>query len=165
MRTKILAGVAVGGVLLLAGCLPRADTGCPTCPGEGPPTRLELDFDTVAQGTSSGVRDARQVLVRDGGTWAALWRQHAADVDPQPPLPEADFSREMIVAFFLGERPTAGYSVEIRRITLRPDRLVVRVAVTQPGSDDPVAQVLTQPFHMVKVQRAEVSAEFETLEP
>lgn len=126
--------------------------------------RVELGFEEVEQGAQSGIRDPRGIAVRDGETWGALWQEHTAGVDPPLPVPEVDFGREMVVAFFLGERPTGGYSVEIVRIILWPDGLVVRVAVTQPESGEIVPQVLTQPFHIVRVKRVELPVLFETLE-
>lgn len=165
MRAKTGVGVLfLGSVSLLAGCLPRTDPGCPTCPGGGAVVRVELSFETVDQGTSSGIRDPRQVVVRDAETWAALWYQHTTGVDPRPPVPGVDFTEEMLVAFFLGEKPTGGYAVEITRILLRSDRVVVRAGLIQPGVDDVVPQVLTQPFHIVRVARTELPVEFETVE-
>ncbi|QAA76921.1 MAG: hypothetical protein BIP78_1155 [Candidatus Bipolaricaulis sibiricus] len=165
MRAK--TGVAVlflGPVSLLAGCLPRTDPGCPTCPGGGAAVRVELSFETVDQGTSSGIRDPRQVVVRDAETWAALWYQHTTGADPRPPVPGVDFTEEIVAAVFLGEKPTGGYAVEITRILLRSDRMVVRAGLSQPGADDVVSQALTHPFHIVRVTRTELPVEFETLE-
>ena len=57
----------------------------------------------------SFVDTPRQVTVRTGAEWAVAWRAHAGD----RPAPVVDFSKEMVVAVFLGTRRTSGYGVEI----------------------------------------------------
>ncbi len=160
MRRRVVLGLAVGGVLLLGGCLPRDDAGCPACSGGGPQVGLDLGLERVDQGTSSGIRDARQVVVRDAATWAALWQQHTAGAHPPRPLPEVDFLREMVLAFFLGERPTSGYSAHITDIVLHPDHMLVRVRVGAPPPGTVVLQVLTQPYDIVRVPRSGVPVQF-----
>ena len=153
--------------LLLAGCLPEEGVmnagSAPGVPrtGEAPgPPSAELPFGTVDQGIRSGIRDARQAVVRDPGTWGALWAEHVKGRVPEPPLPLVDFSREMVLAYFLGEKPTSGYAVEIREIALSAGRVLVHVAVTAPPPGAPVLQVLTQPFHIVRAPRSELPVEF-----
>ena len=53
--------------------------------------------------------EARQATVRSAAEWETLWRQHAGE-RARPPV---DFAKEMVVAVFLGSRPTAGFSIEI----------------------------------------------------
>lgn len=154
----VLLGLALGG------CLPREDRGCPACPGAGTASLL-LPFETVDHGVHSGVREERRVVVRDEAAWRALWDEHVAGRVPEPPLPSVDFTREMAVAFFLGEKPTSGYGVEIVEIVLGGERLQVRVEVVSPPPGAPVLQVLTQPFHIVKLARFDLPVDFFLVEP
>ena len=59
---------------------------------------------TIDKGTESNVDDAKTVVVRDAAAWKKLWQGHA----PDRALPAVDFSREMVVAVFMGSRPTSG---------------------------------------------------------
>ena len=102
---------------------------------------------TVAEGTASGIEDPREVVVRSSAEWEALWKAHAG---PQP-APAVDFSTSVVAAVFLGTRPTAGYGVEIRGTRREADTLVVEYVERAPGADTIVAQVLTSPFHVVKL--------------
>ena len=67
--------------------------------------------------------------------------------------PAVDFSKEFVVAVFLGSRPTAGFSVEI--VGTRDDGagLVVQYRETRPPAGAIVAQVLTMPYHIVAVPK------------
>lgn len=102
---------------------------------------------TVAQGASSGVEEPRQVVVRSPAEWDTLWKSHAG---PQA-APAVDFSTSMVAAVFLGERPTGGYRVEIVGVRREKDALVVEYVERAPGAADIVTQILTSPFHIVKL--------------
>src|SRR5262249_61966308 len=58
---------------------------------------------TIEKGDQSSIEDAKQVLVRTDAEWARLYRQH----NFVKAAPTIDFSKEMIVAVFMGSRPTA----------------------------------------------------------
>jgi PrcB C-terminal len=104
------------------------------------PTLREL-----RQGDESNVDAARQVVVRTQAEWEALWRQHS----PDAPRPQVDFRSDMVLALFLGSRPTPGYAVNIVSVTAVGDDLIVRYRETKPPPGGVTIQVLTFPYHMV----------------
>jgi len=118
---------------------------------------VSVPFVTVEQGTSSGIRDARFLVVRTEKAWKDLWAAHAAAVTPPPAPPAIDFAQEMVVAVFSGERPTGGSRVQIQGVETQSRQNVI--IVTYQQSDAPsgamTTQVLTQPFHMVKAKKSE----------
>ena len=103
----------------------------------------------VAQGPASAVDSPREVVVRTLPEWEALWKSHAG---PQP-APVVDFSTNLVAAVFLGTRPTAGFSVDILATRRENDALVVEYVERAPAPDAIVAQILTSPFHVVKLPR------------
>ena len=111
---------------------------------------------TVAQGTLSGIEEPRQVVVRTAAEWQALWKEH----DPQGTAPAVDFAQSMVVGVFLGSQPTAGFAVEIAAVRQEGNRTVVEYAERRPARDAFVAQMLTSPFHIVRVMRTAGSVEF-----
>jgi hypothetical protein len=104
---------------------------------------------TLDKGLDSNMDAARQATVRTAGEWEALWRAHGGERT----RPSVDFSKEFVVAVFLGSRPTAGFSVEI--VGTRDDGagLVVQYRETRPPAGAIVAQVLTMPYHIVAVPK------------
>jgi len=117
-------------------------------------------FTTVDQGFYSGISEPRNVVIRSSEEWKRLWEEHTSIFSPPPPLPEVDFSRDMVIGVFLGTRPTGGFSVEILSVRHEGDQLVVEYAESSPGAGCIVLPVLTQPFHLIKVARSDDPVEF-----
>lgn len=113
---------------------------------EAPSTR------TIEKGDQSNVDDAKQALVRTEAEWTRLWNQHA----PNHPRPRVDFSKEMVVAVFMGSRPNAGFSTTITSAMSANGALVVRYKETMPGPGTVSAQILTFPYHIVAIAKADV---------
>jgi len=67
--------------------------------------------------------------------------------------PPVDFSRDMVVALFMGERGTGGYEIEITRVERVESGLVVQYRRTSPDPGAMLSQALSQPFHLVKLPR------------
>ncbi len=105
---------------------------------------------TIDRGTQSRIEERREQAVANTAEWRALWTEHAA----QRELPDVDFARELVVAVFLGMRPTSGYGVEIVDAGSEPSGVpVVRYRETRPGPDMITAQVITAPFHIAAIER------------
>jgi hypothetical protein len=114
-------------------------------------------FTTVASGSHSGLDEPRQAVVRVDEEWHALWKLHS----PGQPAPSVDFQKEMVVGVFLGSRPTAGYVVHIVRITEEKGELRIEYRERRPAPGAIVAQVITMPFHLVRLPRRPGAVRFE----
>jgi PrcB C-terminal len=104
---------------------------------------------TLDKGLDSNVDAARQATARTPAEWETLWRAHGGD-RARPPV---DFSKEFVVAVFLGSRPTAGFSVEIAGTKDDGAGMVVQYREGRPPAGAIVAQVLTMPYHIAAVSR------------
>jgi hypothetical protein len=107
---------------------------------------------TVEKGDQSSVEDAKQVLVRTDAEWSQLYRQHNFD----KPAPKIDFSKEMIVAVFMGSRPTAGFSTAVVSALSANGALLIRYTESRPPAGAVTAQVLTFPYHIAAIPKADV---------
>ena len=112
--------------------------------------QTSLPITTVVRGSSSQILEARQVVVQNADAWRALWKEHSA-VPPPGDVP--DFARETILAVFLGQRPTAGYAIEMTSVTQQGGMFVVEYVEHKPASNASTAQVLTSPFQIVRIPR------------
>ncbi len=120
---------------------------------------LAQPMTTIAKGTDSAVESPRQVTARTQAEWTALWREHARE----RPLPDVDFTRDMVVGVFLGTRPTAGFGVEIVGTRQDHGSLVVEYRETRPGRDRMTAQIITAPYHLVAIPRYTGAVTFQQL--
>jgi len=115
---------------------------------------------TIDSGTMSNIEDARFVTLRNQPEWSALWRAHA----PDKPLPQIDWSREMVVGVFLGTRPAAGYRVEIVGYREEGARVVAGYKEMPPARDAITAQILTSPYALAAIPRRGGDVTFEKIE-
>gem|GEM_PF-4076937 len=67
------------------------------------------------------------------------------------------FDNNSMVVVFDEEKPTAGYSLEIKRIEKKKDRFIVYVEKEIPGRGCFLAQVISHPFDMVKIEKTNLS--------
>jgi hypothetical protein len=112
---------------------------------------------TLDRGAQSNIDSARQAVAHTAAEFAAIWKAHNYD----KPAPAVDFSREMVVAVFMGSRPTGGFSVEIVSATERDGQLVVTYRERLPQPDAITAQVLTSPYHIAAIPKSEKPVRFE----
>jgi hypothetical protein len=108
-----------------------------------------LPMRSLDRGQNSQVDAGKQMSARTASEWSALWMQHAGG----RALPGVDFSKEVVVAVFLGTRSSAGYGVEIVRAREEGPVLVVSYKETRPAPDSVTAQILTSPYHIVAIPR------------
>jgi hypothetical protein len=113
-------------------------------------------FTTIAKGEVSGQQLAKQVTIRTGAEWKALWTEHA----PTAKMPAVDFSKNMVVGIFLGSKPSAGHEVEITGLRTQDKDVIVEYVQKQPGRGTMAAQILTEPFHLVAVPKHEGTVRF-----
>jgi PrcB C-terminal len=104
---------------------------------------------SLDKGPMSQIDAARQAVVRSTAEWDTLWQQHAGD----RARPAVDFSKDMVVAVFLGTRPSSGFSVEIVGARQEGSALVVLYRESRPQPGVVAAQVLTSPYHVVAVPK------------
>jgi hypothetical protein len=110
-------------------------------------------FTTLEKGTYCGVPERKAVLVTDEQAWETLWRQHTSRVVNGPGAPAIDFSQKSVLAVYMGEQRTGGYSVAVTSITRENGRLTVTVRQTRPGPGAITTMALTQPFHLVRIPK------------
>lgn len=120
-------------------------------------------FSTIAKGVQSGIVVPRHLVVRDWSEWEKLWAEHTSIFIPPPPLPSVDFASEMVVGVYSGEKPTGGFSVEIREVRRTKKGLVVRYVELDPDPGAIRSSALTQPFHLVRLNRTPQPLDFELI--
>ena len=83
----------------------------------------------------------------------SVWSEHASRVLPRPELPHVDWSKEMVVIVRLGERPSAGYSIEVESIDTESSPWTVVAREKRPKEGALVPMMITHPFQIIAVPR------------
>jgi hypothetical protein len=132
----LISSLFTGGTA--SGCRSKATK--PSSPEQPTPAG---DIKVIAEGANSPVTTAFVAVIRDAETYAALRRA----ANNLPDVSEDTFKSNILIAAFLGERNTGGYSVEISRGANGE----IRVAEKAPAKDMMTAQVITSPFKVVSL--------------
>jgi hypothetical protein len=135
----------------------------PPIPERKRPERNDVPFTTIDSGSNSGVDTRGGVTVRDQGEWLALWRRHTANQHPAPPAPTVDFSSEMVVAVFSGQRRSGGFSIQIDRIKSTGSKLMVMVSESSPTPGSINMMMITQPYYIVRLGKSPLPVVFQGL--
>lgn len=100
-------------------------------------------------GTQSGI-SALETVISNQNDWNELWKKHTQKNPSPNSLANVDFNKEEIVVISLGERPSAGYSVEITKIEPTvwngKEARIVYYVERKPSPTKLTASVITNPF-------------------
>jgi PrcB C-terminal len=137
--------IALLAAMLLLGANPGNATLTQAQPSTKAADTTSEDINVLAQGSHSEVAKPFLAVAREPQVYAQLRK-----LEPSlPSLTEEFFKERLVVAAFMGDRNTAGYSVEITRAS----NGAIWVAANGPGKGSMVAQVITAPFKVVSVPR------------
>jgi hypothetical protein len=84
---------------------------------------------------------------------------------PKNPVAGVDWSREMVVAIFLGIKPTSGYRVAITEARPVEGKLVVAYTERAPGKGAITLQALTAPYALAVVPKSNLPVEWKRTGP
>ena len=120
---------------------------------------------TCALTYTSGLTKPEQLVIKDAKEWREVWeRIHCKVISPVPPLPEIDFTKEMLVVVALGTRPTGGYGIFVDRAVDKNNRREITVGKQTPGKNCFTTQALTQPVDIVRLPKTDLPVSFKETE-
>jgi uncharacterized membrane protein len=112
---------------------------------------------TIAGGEGSRIVERRRMIVRDAGAWRALWAMHAG---PETQTPDVNFGTHVVAAAFAGERPSAGFEIEITGAREFDGAMEIVVEERSPPPGTMAAQMIVTPFHIVSLPRPDGDVRF-----
>lgn len=119
------------------------------------PTVWEIGWRELASGTqAAGDEGHRYALATGQSQLTSLWNKSQGTRLSPAPVPDVDFRRDTVLGIFLGTKPTGGYGVEVRDITVEGDAIYASIEITEPAPDAITTQALTHPWTMVSINRA-----------
>lgn len=128
-----------------------------------PVTRLVVTYGTNSSPIRNSVmRDEQRIVIRDRVAWENLWQRILQPNPSLPPLPEIDFSKEMLIVVAMGDRPTSGYAITVTSAREQSNRLEVEVEKTFPCGMQ--MQVLTAPIDIVRIPTTDLLVTFREVE-
>ena len=75
---------------------------------------------------------------------------------------EVDFDQQILIVFALGQKPTAGYSLQLirKQATVKGQKLYLPIRIMEPDQNLIQAQVVTSPCQVYSLPRADYSEIF-----
>ncbi len=111
-----------------------------------------------------GIAERSRLVIRDRDAFKKLWDQIVGVQSDKQPLPDVDFSREILVVAAMGERPSGGFEIIVDRACEVDNHLEVFVRSVDFSSCGMQVQVLTAPVDIVRIPRTELSVVFRETE-
>lgn len=139
----------------------------PAAPGPSAPSAMAagapfiqslLAPTTIGGGAQGGLAQSKQVLVRNGQEWDALWAQ--IPQAPRPTVRAIDFNRYSVAAVFAGEQSAGGVSVEITHAVQADGQTRITAIVLAPGQRCAPVSGKTSPFTLALFPKIDGPVQF-----
>lgn len=124
------------------------------------PQETNLPFETIEKTDFSvgyNEKDPRLVIIAEAGEVGALENMVTATAQAQ--VRNLDFDQYLTIAVFQGRKGTNGYDAEIQRVARRENSITVYAHFTERNPKLTAADILTSPYHLVKVQKGGIQGE------
>lgn len=107
--------------------------------------------------------NALRLVIKNREEFSELWKRLTAQVQPAdgvPPLPDIDFSKDMVVVAAMGVRPMSGYSIMIDGACEVDGQVEVFVTSVEAGGCAGQLQIVTSPADAVRLPQTELPVVF-----
>ena len=122
------------------------------CRAPAPEARA-LPHEVLLQGSLSGQHERGATLIASQAEWQGFWRRHCSWRIPAEPEPAVDFAKHCVLVVSAGDAPSAGWTLETSSIARDGERLLVRAVLHAPAEGALEAQLCTQPYQILLVER------------
>ncbi|MDP2752959.1 MAG: protease complex subunit PrcB family protein [Nitrospirota bacterium] len=112
-----------------------------------------LDFETVDTGEMSGYteKQAKFMVIAGNETWGTFWQSYM-----QGQKKDIDFDEYLVIAAFQGEKSTGGYGISIKEISQTGAVIDIIIEFIEPKKGEIVTEASTQPYHIIKLKKAQI---------
>jgi hypothetical protein len=124
--------------ITLIGCLPR-----------------KIEHQVLERGLQAGaaLSNPSFAVVSVEEDFIRLYRRIHSGELPLPQPPPVNFEESLVLVIAMGEKPTAGYAVEVGEVVPEGQTLKVEVRFIEPSSERMLAAVITRPYALVRIER------------
>jgi PrcB C-terminal len=122
-----------------------------------------IAFELLAQDFYGGMTDSKFIVIKDIKALNLVYNLINEGKTPELKTPSINFEQETVLALFLGEKNSGGYSINVEQIMNVIDKVNVVYKITSPKAGEMVTTVMTQPYCIVKIPKT--SKEIVFLQP
>lgn len=122
--------------------------------------KTPVPFVNVMQGTDSKFVEAVNVVISDPASWVEYWNM--INKDPNRPLPEIDFSKNVLILAAQGSSTGERNMIEIKNVNESKDTIEVEIESTIPSDSCPLLPGETSSFQLVSIPKTDKAIDFNT---
>gem|GEM_PF-1717967 len=111
-----------------------------------------VNWRTFRTGTTSRISGQTMFVLHTENDFVSYWSRSTGQSGETAPR-GVDWNKEKLVAIHLGNRPSSGFKVFVRSIDRGPSLAVIRAVEQTPIPGQYVAQVVSSPFVIVRVDK------------
>ena len=119
-----------------------------------------ITFEIIVDAWHGGYSEQISSVIRNEGDWNRLWQEVTATIVPPPSAPEVDFDKYILLAHFMGQRPSGGYAVEFTEVFVEEEKIYVTIQEISPGLECGAVAVITNPYQIIQIPKTEKEIEF-----
>ena len=105
-----------------------------------------------------------RLIIKNRDEFSKFWDRFRNQRGFLPPLPEVDFSKEMIVVVGLGLRPSPGFVIMIDGACEVDGKVELFISKVEDGPCSPTLGVTTAPADIVRIPRSDLPIKFREIE-
>lgn len=128
------------------------------CPCSGPEATEAAPFSVLASGANAAQQNRLAARAASQEELENLWARVARTRIPPPEPPGVRFGSQTVVAIFMGQQPSGGYSIEVDAACRTDANGVVHLCyiAVEPPEDAIVTMALTSPYAFVVIEEPAV---------
>lgn len=117
-------------------------------------------YKLVDNSNLSRINSARNVVVKDQQSWSSLWMEHNGDFNA---MPVVDFSKDMVLAVFLGAQASGCYGIADFNVWQEPGAIHVAHHDSTPGIGVMCTTYVPTPAYLVSIPRSDAPVDFNAI--
>ncbi len=95
----------------------------------------------------------QRLVIRDGATWAKVWKQFADTHQPIAAIPVIDFAKSVVIVAAMGIQSSGGYTITVDDVRIIAGGARISITEKSPGKGCIVTMAMTEPASVVLVPR------------
>lgn len=92
-----------------------------------------------------------------------IWAKAYGNYLSKDPVPEVDFTKNVVLLVTMGEKNAGGYTIKISKVVESKLNTVVSILETSPGKNCNLTTAMTYPFQIVQIKKPAKEIVFSTV--
>lgn len=123
----------------------------------------DIIFKNIEIGYDSGIKEFSKRLAKNDKEFSSLYTEHLTGQKNinATVFPKINFKDEMVAGIFLGERPSSGYSINIKRVVKTDSQIIIEASETTPDKDSDITSIITTPYQFITLPQSDLPVKFD----